>query len=250
MANYQDYNNQAQNTYSQAIQNAMPSQQSFDSAAARVRSRIASRQNNLDRASMNQYAGTGNVGGYDYSRAVNKATTQNEYSTALTDLQNQFEQQKQTGAGILNTAASGLANMGQNQYSTDVTRELGLGNIAQQKYSTDTSYNLGQQQIAQQKYATDLENQVNKQKALNELMQVFGQVGNIRAKSTGRGAAFDTNYTDLINQIFGAYGIDMSEIGDPYGPGGSSYLPAQVNSTSVTGGNSVLSPFFRGAGAS
>jgi hypothetical protein len=186
LPSYQDFYKQAQDLSSQSASAAIPSQQSLDTAAARVRSRLESRQSGLNRAAQTSFAGSGNTGGYERSLNNINRVTQNEYATQLGDLERDFWNRQQEGAKTL----AGLSSS--------------AGGIASQQQGNELTYGLGQQNLAQQKYATDADTKIKNQSNLIDLLQAFGAFGNIETKSNvGRGNEFNQEFSDLISRVLG-----------------------------------------------
>lgn len=94
--------------FNDARQAAMPSPESLDRAAARLRSRVDTQQRAQDQQAADQFAGRGqsNSGGYDYARAMNRYGAQQAYATGLADTEDNYDKQRQAGAQILGTLGS------------------------------------------------------------------------------------------------------------------------------------------------
>ena len=180
-----------------AANNAMPSVQSLDTAAARVRSRLSGQNKANTQSIANQFGGSKNVGGYNQSMAQNNAARQNAYAQGLTDLQQDFWNKQQTGAGILGNigaAMTGAQNTANQIASNFGTTMAGIGtdyDIAGQKNIND--WFLGQGGLSNEANKINKDYDIsskfnegtfraNKANTLSDLMKTLFQFGN--AKTT------------------------------------------------------------------
>lgn len=107
--------NRAMSTYGQAASSAMPSPQSRDTAAARVRARVAGQgqaMNNQLRQ-QSQQSGQMNTGRYDANMARAMAANQGALASGLADVEDNYQRQRMEGAGILSNIAQGYGGLGE-----------------------------------------------------------------------------------------------------------------------------------------
>jgi hypothetical protein len=195
--NTQDYD-AARKAFGQASSAAMPSIQSLDTAAARVRSRVSGQTAANEQKIRDQFAGRriSNSGGMQRNLRQNQAAGTQAYATGLTDLETDFWDKRQKGAEILSGIGTGYKGLG-----SDIN-EAGAVNS---KIASDWGLGMG-------KVGTDYE--LGKSKNISDIMNAFIEGGN--TAFTGDAAA---QWQNLIAQAFGNSGVPYTGTGTA-NPGG------------------------------
>lgn len=177
---------QSQNAFQQAQANALPSRQQFDTASNRVSSRVASQQRANQRQAQQGLASSGRVnsGRQDYLTAQNQAGAANATATGIADLESDFWDKQQTGAGILNNVGTGFANLGS---------AVSGANAAQGKLLLDQYLGQGKLQQDQQK---------NNQQFLNDAIASLILGGRQYAGNATDTQALNNNYNSRLNEAF------------------------------------------------
>lgn len=203
----------ATNALKQAQAAAMPNQQQFDTASNRVASRVASQQRANQRQAQQGLASSGRVnsGRQDYLTAQNQAGAANATATGIAELESQFWDKQQAGAGILNNIGTGFANLGS---------AVSGANAAQGKLALD-------QYLGQGKLQQDA--QKNQQQFLNDAIVSLLAGGRQYAGNATNTQALNNNYntqkTDLFNMLFSGLGLNgnyqtiPNEVADYQKPG-------------------------------
>lgn len=192
--------------YKTAAQNVMPSPESLDRSAARLRNRNDTEYNANSQRITDQYAGKGraNSGAADYAQTMNNYGRQQSYSTGYADLLDGYEKNRMQGA-------VNLGNIGQ-QYGNTLKDEQGL-NIA------DRGNEIATQQANTGQYNAETTRSTETAKAINDFMTFMGTFGN-------------TNGNDEFNRMFGGSKTAfMNLLGIPMGPS-----PNQSGTGSDSGG--------------
>lgn len=116
---------QAADSYGQAANYAIPSMQSRDRAAARVRSRTDAARVAGDQQIADQYQrrGMGGSGAYYGALDRNRAASQSAYATGLADMETGFSDQEQKGADIFSQIGAGYTDMGKAQAEMDLGQQ-------------------------------------------------------------------------------------------------------------------------------
>jgi hypothetical protein len=121
--------------FGQAAEAALPTDASRDTAASRIRSRLEAKQAGDARAITNQYAGIGmnNSGMHTAAQSRNIGTAQQALASGLADNEDNYQKQRQAGAGILGQIAAAhsnaLSGADQNKvslFAADNNRQSGL----------------------------------------------------------------------------------------------------------------------------
>lgn len=159
-------------TLQNAEANMMPSAMQRETAANRISSRIAAQHQANNRIAQNHYGAMGRSGGGGFRKALidNASNATSGLATGLADLEQGFHDQTMQGA-------QNLANLG-----------LGVGRL-------ENDQELLQEQI-----------RTNKQQEALDFFRSFIQGGNLNSTGTGRGDAFDTDFSNILNLIFGGMG--------------------------------------------
>lgn len=193
----------AYNYYSQAANAALPSPESLDRSAARLRSRVDTRQRADEQSTADQFAGRGmaNSGARDYAQAQNRYGAQQAYSSGLAQLEDDYDKRRQAGAQI-------LSGIGQN-YGNTAAQEGQYG-IADREQTLSEQLDPRKVDIAQQQANTETYNAQTERasrtaNALNDFLTFMGTFGN-------------TEGGELFNRIFtsGRLGF-MNLLGMPTG---------------------------------
>lgn len=201
----------AQNTFNQAKSLATPSAASLDTAAARVRSRLAGRERATEQSIRDQFqsAGRGVSGGFQQALSTNRNNFTNEFAKSLTDLQLGFEDRK-------NQAAQTLLGIGQGESS------LGLGQeeLGVKLEDISKSFELGQGDQALKGQQLELEaDKIQKteeegiRRAIIDALGVFIEGGNTQF-TPERGELFDS----LLQALFASTGNDFEFDGSGSNP--------------------------------
>lgn len=212
----------ASNTFKQAAQVATPSIQSMDTAAARVRSRLAGRERATSNQLRDQFAGAGraNSGRADLAQAQNRQSTTNAMSSAFTDLELGFEDRK-------NAFAQTLSQIGQGQGN------LGLGQI-----DAGSQFSLAQNDLDLRRHLGELEIQKTEEegirRALLEAFSDISQYGNTQLNPTSRGF-----YQEILSRLFG-----LTPVANP----GTLPIPPTTSNPSFPGGQVSSGPLFEAGG--
>jgi len=155
--------------YEQASTYAMPSMESRDRAAARVRSRVNQQRLGDDQTTNDMYQRRGLGGSGMNTRALgqNRYAAQQAYGSGLADMEDDFVQQQQKGADIYSQIGAGYAQMGEGQ------AKLGLERRAQ-----DSDYDTAQNKLAfdREDLAQRTDNDMQTQ-LINSIL-ALGQAGN------------------------------------------------------------------------
>jgi len=165
--------------FTTAQQYALPSAAARETASNRLTARLAAQKQAADRQAQNRAAGMGNAGGGGYVKDLraNNRAHMSGLGTGLADIEMGFLDKQQQGANILNQVGSGLQ-----------TGSLGVGR-------------LGNEQQALQ--------EAQRRNQMGELLQFFNSFiegGNLNSTGTGRGGAFDVDFTNILNRIFQGLG--------------------------------------------
>jgi hypothetical protein len=188
--------------YNAASQYAVPSPESLDRAAARLRARTDTTTRANQQQITDQYAGRGTAssGAYNQQLMQNMAAGQNAFSQGYGQLQDDYVKQQQAGAGILSNIGTQLGDQSLQGRGLDIQQLLGQGNldVQREKISSDDALqrylnqqNLGfnreqlaqqgqltREQLAQEKGLTEEQLGQQKDQALRSaLLQFFGQMG-------------------------------------------------------------------------
>lgn len=173
---------QATNAYNQSQRMYNQSPQSFDNAAARVRSRVQGQTTGNAQQIRDQFAGRGmsNSGLMQNQLQRNQQAGQGAYAQGLSDLENTFEQSRLRSAQGLNEVGQGFAAQAQNQASNQLQGQniadqfaLGAGGLSLQELLGNRGFDV---QTAGQNIQKDLGEQSNFKDVLGTIMQ-FGNAG-------------------------------------------------------------------------
>lgn len=155
--------------YEQASTYAMPSMESRDRAAARVRSRVNQQRLGNDQTVNDSFQrrGLGGSGMNQRRLGQNLYSADQAYATGLSEVEDNYVTQQQKGADIYSQIGAGYGQMGQAQ-----------GQIATQRRGQDSEYDIADRKIAldredlQQRTDNDLQTQL-----INSIL-ALGQAGN------------------------------------------------------------------------
>jgi hypothetical protein len=208
------YWSSANDSFRQAATNAMPSPQSLDNAAARVRSRLSGSYQGQQRQWSNTMANRGlsNSGKNRMGQMQNWANYQNSIASGLADVEDNYQKALQTGAGIMSQVGQGQTSLA-NNYATQSLANQGLadqwaksrGDIVNQAQST----------------AWD---------AITKLQEIYGEHGKVLSGTVKNG---------LMNALAKSLGINIATDTSPGGVGGSGGGPsAGPSSGPIRGGSS------------
>lgn len=195
---YQDYFTQSANTLNQAASNALPSIQSRDTAAARVRARLAANSRAIQ-SGLQDTLGGRNTGRLISGLNRNYADTQNALASGLADVENNYQTQRQQGAQVLSGIGQNQASLGTG-LATALDQEAQTG-LAGQKISNE--FNLGTEANRLRGLEIDTTRDIEEQRGLVDFLQAFGTFGNARGGTDAAGQQFDTRLNELINQLLG-----------------------------------------------
>lgn len=182
---YPSYATETTDYFNRAGQYAMPSAQSRDTAAARVRSRVQAQTTANQAQIQDKYRGMGrlNTGGYRYAQGQNMAAGQHELATGLANLESDFADKEQEGAKILSGVGQGYAGYG-----------LGLEGENTKRYDIDTT-------DATDRYDINTDAALRQKEMQNRLLEIFGLYGKGLGEYSGGSTAPQIN--ELIEAIFG-----------------------------------------------
>jgi len=164
--------------YKQAASNMMPSPESLDRSAARLRSSNDQQYNANAQRIGDQFAGKGrsNSGAYDYAQTMNNYGRQQAYSTGYTNLLDDYEKNRMTGAQNLGNMASNYGN------TLNQQGNLQLG--AQQNQISQQTADTG-------RYNAQTTRSTETAKALNDFLTMMGGFGNVHGDGSESGNLFD-----------------------------------------------------------
>lgn len=155
--------------YEQAGNYAMPSMESRDRAAARVRSRVNQQRLGNDQTTNDSYQrrGMGGSGMNQRALGANRYSADQAYATGLADVEDDFVAQQQKGADIYSQIGAGYGQMGEAQ-----------GRIATERRGQDSEFDIATNKLAfdredlQQRTDNDMQTQL-----INSIL-ALGQAGN------------------------------------------------------------------------
>lgn len=206
--------------YNQAATYALPSTESLDRSAARLRSRLDTQSMANQQGLADQYAGRGMSQGGAYNRALmqNNIGGQQAYAQGLGQLQDDFVKQQQAGAGLFaqmgrdvgdqrlkgmqlgNEYALGQrgldvqSQLGNRGY--DVEREQFQTNDALQRYLQGNELGFRGRELDQQgqiqREQLQAQRQSDLRRSLIDYFSAFGERGN-----TQGGPAFNQGFADI-----------------------------------------------------
>lgn len=187
----------AYNYMDQASTNMMPSVQSLDRSAARLRSSIDTQGNADDQTMQDQYArrGTINTGSYDAARQRAQAGRYSAMGTGMASEQQNFDQNVMTGAKNLGDLGSNYGQLG-----------LGQGQLGVQQGQLDV--NKGQLGVNKQTADTNRADTL-----LKNLMDFFTSMGTVG--QTSGNSTFNSNFGFLKGAIYNALGLGEGSSGKP-----------------------------------
>lgn len=146
------YLNQSANYLNQAAANAMPSPESRDRAAGRLREQISRDTNSMETQLRNQFGNRGNLqsGLFNQAYLGNQAAGLQARSQGLAQIEDDYERQRMQGAQNLGQIGGTLGNLGYQQQQSGLEQmrlaleeSLGLGSQAIQKRGQDIEQQLG-----------------------------------------------------------------------------------------------------------
>lgn len=199
---------EAAQTYRQAAQVATPSVQSLDTAAARVRSRMAgtNRANEMSIRDRFASAGRQGSGGFNQAMSQNSAANSNALASAYTDLELGFEDRKNQYAQTLSQIGQGQGQLGLGVVGAGVDL-AGIGkNYQSQKEGQDLN-----------KYLTELE--IGKTEEEGIRRAILSAVDSIYTSGNTQLGAQGTAYIqNLMARLFGLTPVDNPETIPPIPP--------------------------------
>jgi hypothetical protein len=244
--------------YNAASQYAVPSPESLDRAAARLRSRVDTEGAANQQALGDQYAGRGTTagGGYQNQTMRNYANTQNAFSQGYGQLQDDYVKQQQAGAGILAGMGTQLGEQGIQNRGLDITQEQNLRNDTLQRYlqGQQLGWNereqgnqlaFNREQLSQQGALTREQLEEQRQEAMRNSLQSYfsslGQMGNTQFNDPGVRTQF-TDLQNLIRQALGGGGVGGGggSPGSAPAPGPTSPAPPAPPPPFIPGGGGSL----------
>lgn len=189
--------------YQQAAQNAMPSPESVDRAAARLRNRTDTQYNANAQRTTDQFANRGraNSGAHDYAQIMNNYGRQQAYSSGYAQILDDYEKNRMQGAANLGNIASQWGNTANNQ------GQLGIQDRAQtlSEEIEPRRTSVLEQEANTHGYQAQTQRAEATARALNDFLTFMGSFGN-------------TQGGELFNRIFasGQLGF-MNLLGMPTG---------------------------------
>lgn len=190
--------NKAYSLYDTAASNAMPSPESLDRSAARLRGRTDTEYNANAQRTADQYAGRGrsNSGSHDYAQTMNNYGRQQAQATGYADVLDDYEKQRMAGS-------ANMANIA-NQYGDTYEQQQNLG-LDQQKVG------IAQHQADTGRYQAQTDRSTQISKSLTDFLTFMGTYGN----TTGAGR-FNQDFDSAKKGFLRSIG--MGEEGWPEDP--------------------------------
>lgn len=167
---------------------ALPSPESMDLAAARLRSRTDNYAKAQGQTTQDQYAsrGMGNSGAYRLAQQRNTQSAGNSYASGLADIQNDYWTQRQKGAETLGNIGASYGNVAGSEAEAGINQGLGQGKLNIEQQNTDT----------------------DKLRALNDFFTSYGTVGGALGGTNGaNGSQTAAGFNSLKQYLFQMLGL-------------------------------------------
>lgn len=167
---------------------ALPSPESMDLAAARLRSRTDNYAKAQGQGIQDQYAsrGMGNTGAYNLAQTRNQQSAGNSYASGLADIQNDYWTQRREGASTLGNIGASYGNTASQESDAGINEGLGLGKLNIEQQNADTA----------------------KRQALNDFFTSYGTVGGALGGTAGYGGQTATGFNNLKQYLFQMLGLN------------------------------------------
>jgi hypothetical protein len=192
------YFQQAQNSFQQAAEAAMPTTQLRDTAASRIRSRLAGAGAAQNMQLQDSFAARGraNSGAYQGAQMQQNAAQQGALATGLADNEMNYLKARQEGANVLRGVGEGYNALG---------KSSGDLQIAQQQANTDQAFSEGR--LAVERGTLDENIQKRQAEQVIESLKTFGQYGNVAGQKNY------SEFANAIKDILGRAGIRFDPTG-------------------------------------
>lgn len=208
---------QAYDYYGQAANAAMPSPESLDKSAARLRARTDTNTQAAQQQTADQYAGRGqsNSGGFDYARMMNQNAGQQAYASGYGQLEDDYAKQRQAGSQI-------LSGIGQNYGNTaNQQGQYGIAN-RQQNLSEQLDprkVDIAQQQATTDQYSAATNRSTGMSKGFNDFLNFMGTFGNTQGQGPN-GSIFDQFFQSGKQGLLKTLGLGLNDWPEnPHVPG-------------------------------
>lgn len=209
------YFQNAANAFKQAQSAALPSPESRDKAAGRLRASISDQTASLNRSLQDQFANQGKIGGqFNNAFLRNTAAGQQAYAQGLAQLEDDYQQQRQAGAGILNQTGAGYGNLADlfNNYGLEQQKLAQEADIEANRLALEQE--LGQGRLTLDELLGNLDSETKKygidQVANSEdfrnkvaLAQLLANGGLTTGPTNDRGELFNSQFQGLLSDLLG-----------------------------------------------
>lgn len=207
---YTNYFSQADQALQQARTAAMPSAAARDTAAARVRSRVAGQT----KANMQQvddaYTRRGSFygsGGRDRALRSVQAAGDNALATGLADVELGFLDKQQQGANILSGIGNQYGQLGTSYNKLGMDYDLGRygidTNLQSAREQRELDKLLGQGKLDLERYGIDKSSYLQDRQNQIDLLSALGLYGNTRGGYDERGEIFNEQFMGVIESLLG-----------------------------------------------
>lgn len=205
--------NKAGQAYDRAASSVqMPSQQSLDRGAARLRSRLSGRERELNEGARTRYAGSGgNIGGYNRNLQQNRQNVSQAYASGLTDLEQQQFNQGIAATNALGQIGAGYGNLGAASQRLADEYGLGMGSLGTKLDENDINRWTSEWQKDLGNSETNRKSAQDKMKALGDLIDAFIVGGNTQWEGGKR-----DQFENLLKTLFGDTGANFNWDAVPY----------------------------------
>lgn len=189
----------ANNNYQKASDLITSQSYSGDTAAARVRSRLAGAQQGLEQQMADQYAGrTGaNSGLYRGDLARSRSSYMSNLGGAINDAETENQKRVLEASKILGDLGSGMSGNAMNESQVANWGEQNA--ISREANQTNRDVGLGQ--IAATNARTEMERQLGQYSNLNSLLEAFGKYGN-----TNGSPDYNARLASILQTLFPSAG--------------------------------------------
>ena len=217
--------NDAKQTFQQAASAAMPTDQLRDTAASRIRARLAGQASAQNQQLQDMYAARGRLGSGAYQGAFQQqnAAQQGALASGLADNEATYLKARQEGANILKGIGEGYGALG-----------IGSSQAQSQLAGAETDRMFGEGRLANERGVLQESIDRRKNEQVIEAMKAFGEYGNVAGEENykgfsgaikslleGAGVHFDpTNFT-APSQNSGSNSSGGSTTGGPQVPSGT-----------------------------
>lgn len=186
-----DYFNQSRNYFQQAAEAAMPSTQLRDTAASRIRSRLAGASQAQNQQLQDSFAARGlaNSGAYQGAFARQSAAQQGALASGLADNEANYLAARQQGAGILGNLGQGLGSLGTQRQEADTNQAFSEGRLGVERGTLQES----------------IDRRKNEQ--VLEALKTFGEYGNVSGQRNY------AQFAQAIQALLGNSGVPFDTSG-------------------------------------